>query len=66
MRDGSYAVYRKGSWIGTAVPMATGQWAYISRADDELVISMTLEGLAVLIEREEEDDNGILIAKGSR
>lgn len=64
-RDGSYSVYARGQWIGAAVPLVTGQWAFVSRWNDVLCVGLTLEGLAELIKMEDEDDNGVYVAKGS-
>lgn len=60
MRNGSMRVYDRGQWIGNAVPLSVG-WAFVGRWDDVFCASLTLEGLAHLIQikddEEDEDDD---------
>ena len=67
-RDGKFEVYNKGEWVGIAAQLSTGQYAFIGRLDDRLYIAMTLDGLAAMIQQdeEEEDENGVFIESGSR
>ena len=65
-----FDVYDRGDWIGIAAQLSTGQFAFISRFNDQLIIGSTLDGIVALIKQEEEEEeeeleNGIFIATGS-
>ena len=51
-----FDVYNKGEWVGIAAQLSTGQYAFIGRLDDRLYIGLTLDGLAAMIQQDEEEE----------